>query len=100
MVQHLLTVLNGATRRLALLVLVLASIVSISIIGPAPQASAVGVDSLLNIGLGSNSCAVPTVGWVLCPTMRIIASLADGGFAFLNKDNLALNYNNYNTNST
>jgi hypothetical protein len=100
MVQHLLTVLDGAARRLALLVLVLASIVSISIIGPAPRASAVGVDSLLNLGLGSNSCAVPTVGWVLCPTMRIIASLADGGFAFLNKDNLALNYNNYNTNST
>lgn len=47
-------------------------------------------------GLGSNysggvsTCAIETVGWVICPVMRSIAKLADYGFAFINQNFLVI----------
>lgn len=42
--------------------------------------------------LGSNSCAIETVGWVICPTMRTIARMADKGFAYIKKESMKLNF--------
>ena len=54
-----------------------------------PTASAAILDSF---SLGGNSCAIETVGWVICPTMRTIARMADKGFTYINKNSLSLNY--------
>ena len=61
----------------------------------AKDASAV---SLLDIGTGGNSCSIETVGWVICPTMRSIARLADKGFAYVNQDSLGIDYELFNNN--
>lgn len=55
------------------------------------------LDGLLSMaglltGVGS-SCAVEQVGWVVCPTMRTIARLADYGFTYINKSFLRIDYN-------
>lgn len=42
--------------------------------------------------LGSNSCAIETIGWVVCPTMRTIARMADKGFAYIKKESMKLNF--------
>lgn len=49
----------------------------------------------LSSGYGSNTstCAIETVGWVICPVMRSIAKLADYGFAFINQNFLRIEYN-------
>lgn len=41
---------------------------------------------------GLSSCAIETVGWVICPTMRSIAKLADYGFTYMNQDFLKIDY--------
>lgn len=48
----------------------------------------------LSSGYGSNTstCAIETVGWVICPVMRSIAKLADYGFAFINQNFLRIEY--------
>jgi hypothetical protein len=56
-------------------------------------------------GLGSSfggsvsTCAIETVGWVICPVMRTIAKLADYGFSFINENYLKIEYEISNTNS-
>lgn len=39
-----------------------------------------------------STCAIEQVGWVICPTMRTIAKLADYGFAFININYLKIEY--------
>ncbi len=41
---------------------------------------------------GVSTCAIETVGWVICPVMRSIAKLADYGFAFINQNFLRIDY--------
>ncbi len=56
-------------------------------------------------GLGSSfggsvsTCAIETVGWVICPVMRTIAKLADYGFSFINENYLKIEYEISNTDS-
>lgn len=45
-----------------------------------------------SFGSSVSTCAIETVGWVICPVMRTIAKLADFGFAFINKDFLRIEY--------
>ena len=53
-----------------------------------------GLTGLLSsYGGNVSTCAIDTVGWVICPTMRSIAKLADYGFAFINTNFLRLEYN-------
>lgn len=77
-------------RRGALLVLggLAAVILTLSPLSAKP-ASALGIG---DFGLGGNSCAIETVGWVICPTMRSIARLADKGFTYINQSSLSINY--------
>ena len=59
-------------------------------------ASAQGFTDLLSLGgsftNGLSSCAIETVGWVICPTMRSIAKLADYGFGYINQNFLTIDY--------
>lgn len=77
-------------RRGALFVLggVSAAVLTLSPIVSTP-ASAL---SITDFGLGGNSCAIETVGWVICPTLRSIARLADKGFTYINQSSLKINY--------
>lgn len=43
-------------------------------------------------GSNTSTCAIETVGWVICPVMRSIAKLADYGFAFINQNFLRIEY--------
>lgn len=54
--------------------------------------------SITDFGLGGNSCAIETVGWVICPTMRTIARLADKGFTYINQSSLKINYDLFGNN--
>lgn len=76
-------------RRGALLLLapLIAVVVTVSPLATRPASAA-----LLDFGLGGNSCAIETVGWVICPTMRSISRLADKGFTYINKSSLDINY--------
>lgn len=81
--------LRAHFRRGALLVLagVVAVVVTVSPLATKPASAAV-----FDFGLGGNSCAIETVGWVVCPTMRSIARLADYGFAYISQKSLAIHY--------
>ncbi len=48
---------------------------------------------------GLSSCAIETVGWVICPTMRSIAKLADYGFTYINQSFLRLDYSLFSSSS-
>lgn len=66
----------------------------------AAEGISIGSFNLGNIAssiFGSNSCSIPGVGWVVCPTMRTIARFADYGFAYLNQDTLKIRYSIFNT---
>jgi hypothetical protein len=59
-------------------------------------AHAQGISDLLSLGgsltNGLSSCAIETVGWIVCPTMRSIARLADYGFTYINQNFLKIEY--------
>lgn len=88
--------LRTFTRRGALLLLVplLAIVVTISPLATRPANAQ--LTDLLSLGgsftNGLSSCAIETVGWVICPTMRSIAKLADYGFTYMNQDFLKIDY--------
>ncbi len=65
-----------------------AVIVTVSPLATQPANAQLGLD----FGLGGNSCAIETVGWVICPTMRSIARLADKGFTYINQSSLGIDY--------
>ena len=76
-------------RRGALLVLagVISVVAALSPLVTRPASAA----DFFSIG-GGNSCAIETVGWVICPTMRSIARLADKGFTYINQSSLSIDY--------
>ena len=63
--------------------------------------SGLGQTQGLASGYGANTstCAIETVGWVICPVMRSIAKLADYGFAFINQTYLRIEYALFNNDS-
>lgn len=78
-----------------LLVPVIATAVTIS---PLTTRSANAADlgslsALTSFTNGLSSCAIETVGWVICPTMRSIAKLADYGFTYINQSFMKIDYN-------
>jgi len=79
---------------LFVMVTIMAVITSLSPFVTQPANAAVG-----DFSLGGNSCAVETVGWVLCPTMRSIARLADKGFVYINQESLSIQYSLFGGNS-
>lgn len=85
-------------RRGALFVLggTMAVTVSLSPVAtqPANAASLFGdaLGGLTSFTNSLSSCAIETVGWVICPTMRSIAKLADYGFSYINKGFLRIDY--------
>ncbi|USN97117.1 MAG: hypothetical protein H6797_05890 [Candidatus Nomurabacteria bacterium] len=91
MMQRLSNQLFGGSRTLlrrgALFMFagVMALVVTVSPLATRPA-------SALSFSLTGNSCAIETVGWVVCPTMRSIARLADYGFSYINQSSLAINY--------
>lgn len=50
-------------------------------------------------GGNTSTCAIETVGWVICPVMRSIARVADYGFAFINQNFLQIEYDIRSTDS-
>lgn len=93
---HLAEALRTRWRRGALIVL--ASLVAvIMVISPVMTRPAnAQLTDLLSLGgsftNGLSSCAIETVGWVICPTMRSIARMADYGFTYINQNFLRMDY--------
>ena len=84
---------RGTLRKASMLLLVpiIAVSVSLSPLATRPanaQFSAAG--NLFTSGL--SSCAIETVGWVICPTMLSIAKLADYGFTYINTEFLKIDF--------
>jgi len=95
--NRLFGVLRAQLRRgaLFLLTLMTAGTLTLTPVLSTP-ASAQGLTDLLSLGGlltgASASCAIEQVGWVVCPTMRSIARLADNGFKYINKSFLRIDY--------
>ncbi|MDB5183928.1 MAG: rane protein of unknown function [Candidatus Saccharibacteria bacterium] len=90
-------VLSTHLKRGALLVLAVVTTVSLTLSPVFSTTShAAGITDLLGAGGsltdGLSSCAIETVGWVICPTMRSIARLADYGFTYINQNFLRIDY--------
>lgn len=95
--NHLAETLRTLMRRGVLFVLA-ALIAVMMTLSPvmSRSANAQGISDLLSLGgsftNGLSSCAIETVGWVICPTMRSIAKLADYGFTYINQNFLRVDY--------
>lgn len=95
--NHVTDTLRTFVRRggLFLLAALVAVTMTVSPIMSRP-AHAQGLSDLLSLGgsftNGLSGCAIETVGWVICPTMRSIARLADYGFSYINSNFLKIDY--------
>ncbi|HUO61876.1 MAG TPA: hypothetical protein VMT96_00285 [Candidatus Bathyarchaeia archaeon] len=101
--DRLKSVLSTHLKRGALFVLATLMVGSLTL-SPVltPTANAQGLSDLLsltNFTNGLSSCAIETVGWVICPTMRSIARLADYGFTYINQNFLRIDYGLFNDSS-
>jgi hypothetical protein len=94
--------LTGALRTLVRrgALFVLGALMAVTLVlspAMARPANAQGITDLLSLGgsftNGLSSCAIETVGWVICPTMRSIAKLADYGFSYINQSFMRIDYN-------
>lgn len=88
--------LRTLMRRGALFVLapLMAFTIALSPVATQPANAQLSVAQMLGGSLtnGLSTCAIETVGWVICPTMRSIAKLADYGFTYINTSFLKLDY--------
>lgn len=88
--------LRTLVRRGALFVLapLMAFTVALSPVATQPAHAQLSALEMLGGSMtnGLSSCAIETVGWVICPTMRSIAKLADYGFTYINTSFLKLDY--------
>lgn len=84
-------------RRGALFVLAIVAVLALTasplVSRPANAADIGSLSSLTSFTNGLSSCAIETVGWVICPTMRSIAKLADYGFTYINQNFMQIDYN-------
>jgi hypothetical protein len=73
----------------------MAVVVAVSPVATRP-AGALALTDFLGVGTsltnGLSSCAIETVGWVICPTMNSIAKIADYGFTYINQNFLRIDY--------
>lgn len=89
--------LSAQLRRGALFLMAILTSVTLTLTPVVSQeANAQGISDLLSLG-GSftnslSTCAIETVGWIICPTMLSIARLADYGFTYINKNFLRIDY--------
>lgn len=95
--DRLVSVLSAHLRRGVLFVLAILMAGTLTLTPAASTtANALGLSDLLGAGGsltdGLSSCAIETVGWVICPTMRSIARLADYGFSYINSNFLRIDY--------
>lgn len=97
--DRLSSVLSAQLRRGVLFVLALLTAGTLTLtpmLSDTANAQLGGLTSLLGAGGsltdGLSSCAIETVGWVICPTMRSIARLADYGFTYINSNFLKIDY--------
>jgi hypothetical protein len=101
--KHLTQTLRTLVRRGALFVLAGVSAVTLTLTPVMTQPAHAQLADLLSLGgsftNGLSSCAIETVGWVVCPTMRSIARLADYGFTYINRNFLRVDSNISNTSS-
>lgn len=80
-------------RRGALLVLVPVIAVAVTVSPIATRPANAQFSAGLNLFTsGLSSCAIETVGWVICPTMLSIAKLADYGFTYINTEFLKIDF--------
>jgi hypothetical protein len=97
--DRLFSVLSTQLRRGALFLLALVTMgaLTLSPVLSQPANAQAGLSGLLtgasSLTSGLSSCAIETVGWVICPTMRSIARLADYGFTYINQNFLKIDYN-------
>lgn len=70
---------------------------SLQIMAQSPLGGLSGMGS--EYGGNTSTCAIETVGWVICPVMRSIARVADYGFAFINQNFLQIEYDIRSTDS-
>ena len=64
----------------------------LSVVTAQPATAQVTGNPGSSFGGSVSTCAIETIGWVICPVMRTIAKLADYGFAFINQDFLRIEY--------
>lgn len=96
--SYLVRLVRSMSKKVGVFAVVALLSISASAIGPLNATvnaqPTLGGASGLSSGYGSTSstCAIETVGWVICPIMRSIALLADYGFAFINQNFLRVEY--------
>ncbi len=96
--DRLLRVLSAQFRRGALFVLAILTSVTLTLspVLSSPTGAQANFTSLLGaagaLTEGTSSCAIDMVGWVICPTMRTIAKLADYGWTYVNQNFLEIDY--------
>lgn len=42
-------------------------------------------------GTGTSSCSIPGIGWVICPVVTFMSSIADGAYKFIEENFLVIN---------
>lgn len=92
----LFDVLRAQFRRGALLLLAIVTSITLTLSPVLSPPANAQLNDLLSIG-GSltnslSTCAIETVGWVICPTMLSIARLADYGWTYINQNFLRIDY--------
>lgn len=94
--NHLAETLRTLMRRGGLLVLGALIAVMVTLSPVMSRSANAQLTDLMSLGgsftNGLSSCAIETVGWVICPTMRSIAKLADYGFTYVNQSFLKIDY--------
>src|SRR3990167_5559386 len=97
--SYLVRLVRSMSKKVGVFAIVALLSISASAVGPLNATvnaqPTLGGTSGLSSGYGSttSTCAIETVGWVICPVMRSIAKLADYGFAFINQNFLRIEYN-------
>ncbi|MFZ1360802.1 MAG: type IV secretion system protein [Candidatus Saccharimonadales bacterium] len=96
-----LRLLNRMRTRIRGALLAIVSVVAMAglILLPMSTAQAQAPTTPSGYGQNTSTCAIQTIGWVVCPTMRAISMLADYGFAFINQNFLKIESGLTNTKS-
>ncbi len=100
--RHIIsTKLKSMTLILAAALIVFSSVFALNTAPTANAANSLSTGQGLSSGFSGSvsTCAIETVGWVICPVMRTIAKLADYGFSFINENYLKIEYSISNTSS-
>lgn len=101
--NHVTETLRTFVRRGGLFLLAAITVVALTLSPFMTKPANAQLTDLLGMGgsftNGLSNCAIETVGWVICPTMRSIAKLADYGWTYVNSNFLRVESNISNTKS-